>query len=273
MSVTADAPLLKTESAEQSTNITIQRFNELPLYGAGGGGSGRRYPWAMTNIMPGASIVPNGGNTNIRVNGLQNDTFSTRIDGQDATFTQQPTFSSGSQPSVEALEEVSLQTSNFAAEYGQVGGGLFNFTSKSGTNALHGSGFEYFRNEDLNAGQPFTTSGNGHLLRPVARSHDYGFTLGGPVVIPHLYNGRNRTFFFASLEQAYSSTVTTNTQTLPTAAYRSGNFAGALTGKSLGTDVLGRAIPENTIYDPATGTNGARNPFPANVIPMSRIIR
>jgi hypothetical protein len=156
--------LLKTENAEQSTNLTIERFNELPLYAAAGGAS-LRYPWAMTNIMPGASIVPNGGNTNIRVNGLQNDTFQTKIDGQDATFTQQQTFSSGSQPSVEALEEVSLQTSNFAAEYGQVGGGLFNFTSKSGTNKLHGSGFEYFRNEDLNAGQPFTSSGNGHLLR------------------------------------------------------------------------------------------------------------
>src|SRR5664279_820733 len=214
IAVMADAPLLKTENAEQSTNITIQRFNELPLYGAGGGGSGLRYPWAFTNIMPGSSSVPNGGNTNIRVNGLQNDTFSVRIDGQDGTFTQQPTFSAGSQPSVEALEEVSLQTSNFASEYGQVGGGLFNFTSKSGTNKLHGSGFEYFRNEDLNAGQPFTSSGTGgHLLRPIARSHDFGFTAGGPLVIPHLYNGRNRTFFFLSYEEAYASTVTTNTQT------------------------------------------------------------
>ena len=273
ISVTADAPLLKTENAEQSTNLTIQRFNELPLYRAEGGAAALMSPWAFTNIMPGASIISTGGNnTSTRVNGLPNDTFSTRIDGQDATFTQQATYASASQPSVMALEEVALQTSNFAAEYGQVGGGLFNFTSKSGTNTLHGSGFEYFRNEDLNAGQPFTSSGNGHLLRPTARSHDYGFTLGGPVYLPRLYNGKNRTFFFVSLEQSYSKTATTNTQTLPTAAYRAGNFAGALTGKSLGTDVLGQPILENAIYDPiSTGTNGVRSLFPGNIIPASRL--
>ena len=272
VNVTADAPLLKTESAEQSTNISIQRFNELPLYGNGGGGAGLRSPWAFTNIMPGASVVPNGGNSNLRVNGLQNDTFRVMIDGQDATFTQQPTFSSGSQPSVEALEEVSLQTSNFAAEYGQVGGGLFNFTSKSGTNKFHGSGFEYFRNEALNAGQPFTNGGNNTLLRPVARSHNFGFTFGGPVVLPRLYDGRNKTFFFVSLENAYSKTTTTNTQTLPTLAYRNGDFSAARTGKSLGTDVAGRPIIENTVYDPQSqGANGLRDAFPGNIIPVSRL--
>ena len=270
VSVTADAPLLKTENAEQSTNIAIERFEELPLVSASGSGGSASLinPWAFTSLMPGA----NATGSNIRVNGLPNNTFTTRIDGQDATFTQQESFSAGSQPSVEALEEVSLQTSNFAAEYGQVGGGLYNFTSKSGTNKFHGSGFEYFRNEDLNAGQPFTSSGNNHLLRPVARSHDYGFTVGGPVVIPHLYNGKNRTFFFASLEQNYSNTVTTNTQTLPTDAYRTGNFSAALTGKSLGTDVNGQNILENEIYDPASATStGYRTPFPGNIIPTSRL--
>jgi hypothetical protein len=106
----------------------------------------------------------------------------------------------------------------------------------------------------------------------VARSHDYGFTLGGPVVIPHIYNGRNRTFFFVSLEQSYASTVTTNTQTLPTAAYRAGNFSAALTGKSLGTDVQGQNILENEIYDPASANaSGYRTPFPGNIIPTSRL--
>ena len=273
VSVVADAALLKTENAEQSTNIAIQRFEELPLYQPQGGAAALINPWGFATLMPGASIISSGGsNINTRVNGLPNNTFTTRIDGQDATFTQQESFSAGSQPSVEALEEVSLQTSNFAAEYGQVGGGFFNFTSKSGTNKLHGSGFEYFRNEDLNAGQPFTSSGNGHLLRPVARSHDYGYTFGGPVVLPKLYNGRNRTFFFSSLEQNYASTVTTNTQTLPSAAYRNGNFAAALTGKNLGTDVNGQPILENEIYDPASATStGYRTPFVGNAIPMSRI--
>jgi hypothetical protein len=275
VSVTADAPLLKTENAEQSTDITIARFEELPLVSASGlgGAAALINPWAFTTIMPGASIASSGGsNINLRVNGLPNNTFTTRIDGQDATFTQQESFSAGSQPSVEALEEVALQTSNFSAEYGQVGGGLYNFTSKSGTNKLHGSGFEYFRDEFLNAGQPFTNGGNGQLIRPQARSHDYGFTLGGPLVIPHFYNGRNKTFFFVSLEQNYAKTVTTNAQTLPTDAYRTGDFSAALTGKKLGTDVMGNSILENEIYDPASATStGYRTPFPNNIIPMSRL--
>ena len=156
----------KRGAEHQYNHRTIRRAPFVSASGQGGAAA-LINPWAFTTIMPGASIASSGGsNINLRVNGLPNNTFTTRIDGQDATFTQQESFSAGSQPSVEALEEVALQTSNFSAEYGQVGGGLYNFTSKSGTNKLHGSGFEYFRNEFLNAGQPFTNSGNGHLIRP-----------------------------------------------------------------------------------------------------------
>src|SRR6266849_6659523 len=79
------------------------------------------------------------------------------------------------------------------AEFGQVGSGLFNFTARSGTNELHGSAYEYFVNEDLNAGQPLTNSGHGHLVRPKNRQNDYGFTIGGPWYISKLYDGRNKT--------------------------------------------------------------------------------
>jgi hypothetical protein len=176
ISVQADAPLLKTESGEQSHNITTDKILHLPLYSGTGrsSGTGLRSPYAFLTTMPSATIIASGGNNSIRVNGLQNDTYSTRIEGQESTNTQQPN-ASHINPGVEAMEEVTLQTSNFAAEYGEVGGGLINFTAKSGTNQLHGSVFEYFRNEFLNAGQAFTDDGDGRHVRARARGNNYGF--------------------------------------------------------------------------------------------------
>lgn len=202
------------------------------------------------------------------MNGLPNDTYSVRIEGQESTNTQQPN-ASHINPGVEALQEVTLQTSNFAAEYGQVGGGLINFTARSGTNQLRGSVFEYMRNEVLSASQPFSN------LRPRTRSNNYGFTVGGPVYLPKLYNGRNRTFFFFNLESAPGTSVQAGTYlSVPTEAYRGGDFSSILTGRNLGTDPLGRPILENTIYDPQTSrsVNGliVRDPFPGNIIPVSR---
>ena len=105
------------------------------------------------------------------------------------------------QPSVESLEEMTVHTSNFAAEYGQVAGGIFNLTAKSGTNTLRGSLFEYYVNEKFGAGIPFTNDGTGKLVKPPNRRNNFGGSLGGPVTIPGVYNGRNRTFFFYSFEQ------------------------------------------------------------------------
>src|SRR5256886_17669032 len=86
---------------------------------------------------------------------------------------------SESHPSMEALQEVQLSTSNFSAEFGRVAGGLVNLTSRSGSSAFHGSGYEYLTNEALGAGQPLTDGGNGLHARPVNRGHDFGFTSGG----------------------------------------------------------------------------------------------
>jgi hypothetical protein len=168
------------------------------------------------------------------------------------------------------IQEFSLQTSNFAAEFGQIGGGMYNFTTRSGTNDLHGTGYEYFTNEDLDAYRPFT------YANPRSRKNDFGGTVGGPVWIPKVYNGRNRTFFFFNYE-VYRNTVNTagNFITLPTAAMRGGDFSQLLTGKSLGTDPLGRSILENTIYDPASarsvGGQLITDPFAGNILPASRI--
>jgi hypothetical protein len=270
ITVNADAPLLKTDSGEQSHNISTLRMNALPLnFGASGT---VRNPYTFVTLLPGASMT---GSSSIRINGTPTDTSGIRVEGQEATNTLQPGRPDEQEPSVEALQEISVQTSNFAAEYGQVGGGLFNLTAKSGTNQFHGSGYEYFVNEALNAGIPFTNNGRGGLSRPVNRKHDFGFSVGGPVRIPHVYNGRNRTFFFFNYESYRTRTFSSGTFiTVPTAAMRNGDFSAILTGRALGTDPLGRTIAENTIYDPASGrtVNGVvvRDPFVGNIIPKSR---
>ena len=279
VTVTSDVALLKTESSDQSTNLAMSRVNDLPLYGSRGAEAGLRTPYAFISVVPGATLAPANtttSNNSTRVNGLPNDSFGVRIEGQESTYTQQPSFSVAIQPGVDALQEVSLQTSNFSPEYGQVSGGLINFTAKSGSNEFHGSAIEYFRNEDFNAGQPFTSSGNGHLLRPTNRSHDFGGGVGGPVRIPHLYNGRNRTFFYFNYEESYQKQINAGTYgTVPTDAERGGNFSALLTGKTLATDPLGRSIVENAIYDPATArlVNGqsVTDQFPGNIIPVSRM--
>jgi hypothetical protein len=273
ISVTAEAPLLKTESGEQSTVITGERINRLPLNFGGGGGNvgGIRSAYSFNVLSPGVSGAgaPNSGDT-ANVNGLQASTFRVQVEGQDATSQNDIGWTSTvSQPSVDMIQEFSLQTSNFAPEFGQIGGGLYNFTTKSGTNSLHGTGYEYFTNEDLDAYRPFT------YQNPRSRKNDFGGTIGGPVYIPKLYNGKNRTFFFFNIE-VYRNVVNTAGSfiTLPTAAMRNGDFSSLLTGARLGTDPLGGSILANTIYDPNTvqSINGqlVTSPFPGNVIPQNR---
>src|SRR5262249_12372966 len=171
----------------------------------------------------------------LRVTGRPANTQSIRIEGQDATNGQHREFNQVNQASLDAIQEVSVQVSNYAAEYGQAGGGYFNYTMKSGTNQLHGSGYDYFVNEVLNAGTPFTDAGvsnstkAGQHIRNHHRRNNYGFNLGGPVRIPKLYNGRDRTFFFFNFEQfRESQVITSGLTTVPTVAYRNGDFSKAL---------------------------------------------
>jgi hypothetical protein len=273
VTITARAPLLETEDATQSHNLTGQQVGDLPInFGVISGGY-IRSPLSFVTMEPGAN---NTGTNTIRVNGMPNSSSDMFVDGQEAGNS----MSSGSiyetAPGVDAIEAVALQTSNFAPEFGQIVGGLFNFNAKSGTNQYHATGYEYLVNEDLNAGMTFTNSGNGHLIRPKQRKNDFGFSVGGPVIIPKIYNGKNKSFFFLDWEWYKDNRVINGgDQTVPTVPMRNGDFSQILTGKNLGTDVTGAAIMENTIYDPNTAHsfngNSVTTPFPGNVIPMSRI--
>jgi hypothetical protein len=260
--VNADATLLKTESGELSHNVTTDRVVSLPLMMVG---SGIRNPYNVIQMMPGGSQISG----TVRVNGSPGNTQTTRIEGQDSTQGMMSNSTSMGQTGVDAVEEFAVQTSNFAAEYGQVGGGLFNLTMKSGTNAFHGSAYEYMRNEAFNASQPYVNR------KSRERRHDYGFTFGGPLDIPKVYNGHDKTFFFWSYEQnRVKNNITTTSYTVPTLAFREGDFRSLLTKKNLGTDPLGRPIMEGTIYDLSTArtVDGklVTDPFPNNMIPKER---
>ncbi len=273
ITVTDEVSLLKTESGELSHTVSARRLNDLPILGIGGGNSssqGMRYYLSQTQLLPG--VYFSTGVNGVRVNGAPNNTLRTTIEGMDSSNALIPFSLPSMQPSVDAVEETSVQTSNYAAEFGQVGGGLFNVTMKSGTNQYHGGVYDYMANEALNAATPYVNT------KPRIRRNDYGFTFGGPVTIPKIYNGKDRTFFFFSFEQ-YREFFQTNDRaiTVPTNAYRAGDFTTAWTSRNVAApDPLGRTMREGTIFDPATtrpAANGSlfRDAFVNNVIPTARL--
>lgn len=281
ITVQGEAPILQTESGELSNTIATKTMDTLPLLPVGSNSSGIRNPFNLVALLPGAFYQPSPSFTGptVRINGGVAGSEKLLIDGMDGTNILGQGANQQNQPGMDSIQEWTVQTSNYAAEFGQAGSAVMNVTMKSGGNTYHGSGYEYLQNEDLNAGQPFTSSGNGHLLRPTQRRNDYGFTLGGPVRIPKIYNGRDKTFFFFSWEQfLQSQNFLPGTFTVPTNAYRNGDFSAAISAagnKNLGTDPLGRPIIANTIYDPTTRriVNGqaVTDPFSGNIIPTSRL--
>ena len=288
VTVTAEASLLQTESSELAGNFTIKQLDDLPLLTVGATNDGVRDYFAASRLLPGvqycdSATCPGGGSGNAItvtvINGTPNNSLTTRLDGA----TMNPTSSRlggatmETQSSTEAVQEVAILTSSFAPEFGAGGGAVVNVITKSGTNVLHGTAYDYLVNRALNAAQPYTG------LKNAIHQNDYGFTVGAPVWIPKLYNGRNRTFFFVSFEEFYQNLINNTTpDTVPTAAYRAGNFSSLITAENrlvttasgAYTDPLGRTIPSGTIFDPTTtftAANGTlvRNPFPGNQIPQT----
>ena len=298
------APLLKTESAEMSHLVEVKDLTDLPvltlnysnMLGPSQMGAIRN-PLQSMELLPGVNFSTDNA---IVVNGLPSNSEAIRIEGQEATgniWKAMQSLSLGG--GVDAIQEVNVQTSNFAAEYGQVGGGAINYTMKSGTNQLHGSVYDYFVNEALNAGLPFTDAGTqspnkaGQHIRNAVRRNDWGVTVGGPIRIPKIYNGANRSFFFFNLEQFRESrTISNSLQTVPTAAYRAGDFStsgcfayvgnscafsppitNTVTGASA-VDPAGQTLSFGEIFDPNTtrtvGGAQVRTPFPNQQIPVSR---
>ncbi len=280
VTVSAEASMLSTENAAVSSNVTSDRMNALPILGVGAATastSGVRNPLAASVLTAGVFWVPN---TSMRVNGAPTNTFGIKLDGQDITNGVNTSSSQAQmQPGVDALDEVAIQASNYAAEFGQAGSGLIQFTTRSGTNNYHGSGYDYLVNEALYAHADY------NHIRNQERRNDFGGSLGGPITIPKIYNGKDKTFFFFSYEEFVENTLVNNVlDTVPTAAYRAGNFSSLLnlgpngsmvpfTG-ALAVDGLGNKMFQGMIFDPNSdqvAPNGTRvrTQFVGNQIPLT----
>jgi len=303
VTITDTTPLLKTEGGDASHNVASDQANNLPVLTIGTATSfgAMRNPLAVTSLLPG---VQYSADFNLRVNGLPSNTETIRTEGQDSNFGIWRQQTQIGQQGIEAVQEIAVQTSGYAAEFGQAAGGYFNFTMKSGTNQYHGSAYDYYVNEFLNAGLPYTDAGtanslkSGQHVRNRQRRNDYGGTVGGPIAIPKFFDGHDQTFFFLNWEQFRETQNTSNgLQTVPTQAYRDGNFAAAtplciasttaaacprgvgsgqllIQNGSAARDQLGRTIPVSGVYDPAstfTAPDGtiARNLFPNSQIPKT----
>jgi hypothetical protein len=187
--VTGELSYVNTDTPEVGANLNRSDLLDVPLSISGG-----RYPEALAySIMPGAS----GGTWTSHINGSASFSKEVLLDGASVT-TYMADFAETS-VSAESLQEMKLQTSGQSAEFGRSQGGLFNFVLKSGTNQVHGSGYFAMRNEALDA-NTFANKFRG-APRAIDRLFDYAGSFGGPIYIPKVYNGKNRSFFYTTNER------------------------------------------------------------------------
>ena len=267
VTVRSEVPLLDTGSANRGQVISRDQVADLPLLG--------RNPFSLAQLSPGVQYTPalasrsnrpfdNGGMDNFQISGGRGFTNEFLLDGVPNTGTETTNPNNLSfVPSPDATAEFKVQTSIYDAQYGRTGGGVVNVVLKSGTNQFHGSIYEYYRDEKLNA-NTFDANRAGTAKAGLYWSQP-GFVVDGPVKIPGLYNGTDKTFFMYNWEQIRSEVPFPQVYTVPSALERTGDFSQSRTAD-------GRPI---TIYDPLTTRleNGQniRDPFPGNVIPANRI--
>jgi len=249
--VTADVPLIESSASNFSTTLETKTIQDTPLQG--------RDLQQLVFLIPGINNVggPPGSNfgfdsaygtfpdptnalgSNVSVNGGQAGANAWYLDGNLnlSSFAENVVIN----PVPDAVEEFQGITNAFSAEYGRTGGGVFNVVLKSGTNSLHGDTYEFLRNDATNARNPFTSiDSNGNLIKDrQLRFNNFGGTLGGPVWIPRIYNGRNRTFFFFSYDKTILHLFGNQVFTVPTPLMRQGNFT----------------------EDPNVASNGLFNPY------------
>jgi hypothetical protein len=248
--VQATTAPLDTNSATLGQLIGSRSVADLPLNG--------RNPFSLASLSPTVSNVGNastphiGGSRNAineeQLDGVSNILPENNVGNTTAAYT----------PIVDSVQEFSVQTNSLSAEYGRFGGGVINLVTKSGTNQLHGSLFEFTRNTVLNANDFFANKAGQDRASTV--DNQYGGVIGGPIVVPKLYDGHDKSFFFFGF-QGYDQTNAANaTDTVPLPAFRTGDFS------ALGTMIYDPATAQ---LNPATGQY-VRSPFPNNKIPANR---
>jgi hypothetical protein len=250
VSVSASAPLLRLDSAEVGTVIEGKALTDIPL-------NGRNF--LQLNLLTPGATRSKDGNTfdgvvidptaqSFNVNGQHGDYNVYLLDG--TTIKEYQHGSNTLSPSVEAIQEFNVATSNYSAAFGSEAGAQVNLLTKAGTNQIHGNAFEFLRNNDLDASNFFEPS---HITPPFRRNQ-FGGTIGGPLIIPAVYHGQNKTFWFFSYQGMRQALTAPLFGYFPTPTELTGNLS----------DLVGPDGPP--VIDPVTG-----NPFPGNQIPQNRI--
>jgi len=261
--------LLDTQTSTMGQVIQEKPVQQLPL-------NGRNFI-QLALVSPGVAPIDNGqspattwvGQSNVTtsVAGLRESNESFLINGIESRNAR---FGSvGLRPSPEAIQEFKAQTSNFSAEFGR-SSAIINTTIRSGANTLHGSAYEFIRNSSLDAGDFFLNLAN--APKPQFQQNNFGASFGGPIVLPHIYNGSDKTFFFMNYEGLRSRQGISGTSLVPSRA----QLAGDLADDSAGTGIFPTSSPLCTsnpsspkcvnVIDPTTGL-----PFPGNVVPTNRL--
>src|SRR5215469_9640853 len=203
LTVVADVPTLQTETSDIGTIVSTKQIIDLPLAVNASGQSHLRSPEAFVFITPGTvgpgTADSSSGTFQAKLAGGQNFGNEVILDGASTARADSGSAYDQTAPSVEALQEFKITTSTVPAEFGRTTGGVESFTTKGGTNRFHGTAYDIFRNEDLNAKEWFQNFNK--QPKDIDKKNDYGGSVGGPVWIPKLYNGSNKTFFFFSWEQ------------------------------------------------------------------------
>ena len=190
----AAAIQLQTQDATSSTSVENKLVNDLPLVVSGT----VRTPFDLAALTPDAKNL--GGDNGFILGGGQAASYGTSLDGISTNTSRalSKSWVASNSPSVEAIEQFTAESNGFKAEYGHAGGGNLTYVSKSGTNELHGSAYEFVRNNDFDANNFFNNATN--IANSIYKQNDFGATVAGPIWIPKVYNGKNKTFFFFSYE-------------------------------------------------------------------------
>jgi hypothetical protein len=248
--VSAAVSLLNTVEGSQGQVIENRRIVELPL-------NGRNYEELA--LLSAGAVQPLdsarfGGFSSGGMRDTQNNFILDGVDNNPIELAGAQRRSEMVQPSIDAIQEFKVQTNAYSAEYGRAMGAVVNVSTKGGTNDLHGSAFEFVRNEKLDAKNFFDPPDR---PKPPFKRNQYGFSVGGPVWIPKVFNGKNKVFFFGDYEGTKIRQSSTTSSTLPTLRMRSGDFGELLTVRK----------PALALKDPQNNNT----PFPGNIIPANRI--
>lgn len=268
VSVSAAPPLLASQTSSLGQVISQRSIMQMPLNG--------RSPFRLVRLTPGVVFSPSAfgqfgdvavnttWDTNFSINGGRSQSNEVLIDGVPSTtgyFDQITTI-----PSIDDTQEFKVQSDNLAAEYGRFAGGVVNVATRAGTNQFHGDIYEFLRNSSLDANDFFDNRAGVNI--PAFQMNQFGFAAGGPVVVPKIYHGKNKTFFFASYQGTRRNQGTTFLGTVPTQAQRNGDF-------SQTRDSAGKPVtiynPFSTVPNPGNPSQYTRDSFSGDKIPSTLI--